>query len=314
MSREALEALARNMTKGEIWSRASEDAEEEGYSVPPEAGLSRFEDEAYEAILQRIEGPLQQMRRLIEGHLAREKEREWQTFLTDGELDDGLVVDGVCGQQNVYRRRKTATDPMFVVKKPKRLMFAVDLSLSMTIFNPLDERLDRLVEACVFLFEAFHGHEEKYDYAMVGFSAAGPQAVRLVDWGRPPRSRKERVALLKGMRDHSANAKSGDATMEATELAILEAAREPADEHFAFIVSDAEVDRYGIRPEDWNEVLMKTDKRVQAYAILISMESDKVTAYRDGFEPGHGFLCEDSAALIAMFQRIFDSALFKRNE
>merc|ERR1712217_903669 len=107
----------------------------------------------------------------------------------------------------------------------------------MSVFNPLDERLDRMVEACIFLFESFHNYEEKYDYALVGFSGAGPEALRLVNWGRPPRSRKERLEVIKKIRYHASNAPTGDSTIDATTRAIQESAREAADEHFAFIVS-----------------------------------------------------------------------------
>ena len=37
--------------------------------------------------------------------------------------------------------------------------------------------------------------EDKYDYCMVGHSGTGPEAERLVEWGRPPRT-EPRTAVV----------------------------------------------------------------------------------------------------------------------
>ena len=33
--------------------------------------------------------------------------------------------------------------------------------------------------------------------------------------------------------------------------------RKPADEHYVFVVSDADLSRYGISPQSWNKILMQ---------------------------------------------------------
>jgi len=49
---------------------------------------------------------------------------------------------------------------------------------------------------------------------------------------------------------HTQFCMSGDHTLEAADEAIRDMAKEDADESFVFIVSDANFERYGIRPQD----------------------------------------------------------------
>lgn len=50
---------------------------------------------------------------------------------------------------------------------------------------------------------------------------------------------------------------SGDHTLQATDRAIKDVLRKAGDEYYVFVVSDADLGRYGIAPAAWNKILMQ---------------------------------------------------------
>lgn len=76
------------------------------------------------------------------------------------------------------------------------------------------------------------------------------------------------------MHAHAQFCMSGDYTLEGTEASIKELAREEADEHFVVVLSDANLERYGIRPERFASVLT-SDPQVNAFAIFIGSLGDQ---------------------------------------
>ena len=172
----------------------------------------------------------------------------WQKQQTSGELDDGRIVDGVAGERNIYRRR-APEDPQGTASRPrlpKRVKFVLDVSGSMYTFNRIDKRLDKLCELCVFIMEAFEGLEQQFKYAVVGHSGSGPEALKLIPWGRPPSTPKEKLRLVEELRAHAQYCNPGDATLDGTKLAIADCLAAEGDEHFVFVISDADLERYGI--------------------------------------------------------------------
>jgi hypothetical protein len=67
---------------------------------------------------------------------------------------------------------------------------------------------------------------------------------------------------------------SGDYTLESTEAGIRELAREDADERFVVVLSDANLERYGITPERFARALT-SDPQVNAFAIFIGSLGDQ---------------------------------------
>ena len=57
---------------------------------------------------------------------------------------------------------------------------------------------------------------------------------------------------------HTQYCHPGDQTYEASALAIRETASRTADERFVFIISDADLARYGKSPAEWNTILTST--------------------------------------------------------
>lgn len=70
------------------------------------------------------------------------------------------------------------------------------------------------------------------------------------------------------MHAHAQFCMSGDHTLEGTEHAIREIAKEEADEYFVIVLSDANLERYGIQPSRFAQVLT-TNAQVNAFAIFI---------------------------------------------
>ncbi|CAE7942597.1 Vwa8 [Symbiodinium necroappetens] len=223
-----------------------------------EMKMSLKEGEAYAALREQVATQIQEMKVCLESQAARQHERQWLKNQTMGELDESRLVDGITGCKTVYMRRGDPEGQMFGKSQqhPKRLTFVMDISGSMYTFNRIDRRLQRLQEVAAFIFESFTGFEDKYDYRMVGHSGTGPEAERLVEWGRPPRSDRERLEICKSMEAHAQFCYPGDHTLEATARAIAELGRQTADERFLLVVSDADLQRYNI---DIRQLGLKVD-------------------------------------------------------
>ena len=69
-------------------------------------------------------------------------------------------------------------------------------------FNGYDKRLDRVLETAVLIMEALNNMEHKFSYSMVGHSGDGP-SIPLVDFGEPPQTAKDRLAVVETMHAHS---------------------------------------------------------------------------------------------------------------
>ena len=76
------------------------------------------------------------------------------------------------------------------------------------------------------------------------------------------------------MHAHSQFCMSGDYTLEGTEAAVRELARQEADERFVVVLSDANLERYGISPERFARALT-SDPQVNAFAIFIGSLGDQ---------------------------------------
>eukprot|EP00439_Symbiodinium_sp_Y106_P013382 s2869_g1.t3 len=295
----------------EEWHKKAQQMADEAYAHRlGELKMSAHDESEYRRLLQPVEAQISAFRLVLQSHEAKERERSWQKQQTQGELDEMRLVDGIAGARNIYRRRATAEEIGGEQVLPKRIKFVMDCSGSMYTFNRIDQRLQRLMEASIFIFESFAGFEYKYEYAMVGHSGSGPEAESLVAWAKPPKSAKEQLAIVKQMAAHAQYSHSGDHTLEATDRAIKDVLRKPADEYYVFVVSDADLARYGISPAAWNKILMQ-DKRVNAYVILISSNTDEAETIKSGLTAGHGFVCDHNDLLAVTFKQVFSVTMLR---
>ncbi|GCC34041.1 hypothetical protein chiPu_0012514 [Chiloscyllium punctatum] len=239
---------------------------------------------------------------------AKGKERQWLRHQSIGELDDTKIIDGLTGEKAIYKRRGELEPELgSPQQKPKRLRLLVDVSGSMYRFNGLDGRLERSMESVCMVLEAFENYEHKFKYDIVGHSGDGFN-IELVRSDKIPRNNKERLQIMKTMHAHSQFCMSGDHTLEGTEHAIQEVAKEEADERFVIVLSDANLERYGISPARFTQVLT-CNPQVNAFAIFIGSLGDQAERLQQILPAGRSFVAMDAKQIPQILQQIFTSTM-----
>ena len=159
------------------------------------------------------------------------------------------------------------------------------------------------------IFEAFSGFEHKYRYSIVGHSGSTP-CEQLVEYDTPPLNQKERLKVVQRMAAHTQFCHSGDHTLEATREAIEEVAArlDECDEAFVFVLSDANLERYGIRPGDLAKELT-ADPKVNAHACFLASLGGAAERLKDALPPGKASVCLDSAELPAAFRSLLTAGV-----
>ncbi|MGH0175687.1 UNVERIFIED_CONTAM: hypothetical protein FKN15_071107 [Acipenser sinensis] len=192
-------------------------------------------------------------------------------------------------------------------QKPKRLRLLADVSGSMYRFNGLDSRLERSMEAVCMVMEALESYEHKFKYDIVGHSGDGFD-IELVRCDKIPKNNKERLKVLKTMHAHSQFCMSGDYTLESTEHAVKEISREEADEYFVIVLSDANLERYGISPDRFAQALT-CNPQVNAFAVLIGSLGDQAVRLQRTLPAGRSFVAMDTKQIPQILQQIFTSTM-----
>ncbi|KAJ8030585.1 von Willebrand factor A domain-containing protein 8 [Holothuria leucospilota] len=239
-----------------------------------EIQMSEYDGEAYKKISERVRRQVKMLTVTLDSLQAKGKERQWLKNQSAGDLDDLKLIEGLTGEKSIYKRRGEKEPEMgSPQEKPKRLRLVVDVSGSMYRFNGYDGRLDRTLEAMLMVMESFEGYEKKFVYEIVGHSGEDYDS-QFVKGDKPPKNNKQRLDLLKTMQAHAQFCMSGDMTLEATKHAITDITKEEADEYFVIVLSDANLDRYGIRPQQFSRELT-ADEEVNTYAIFIGSLGDQ---------------------------------------
>ncbi|XP_042236264.1 von Willebrand factor A domain-containing protein 8-like isoform X2 [Homarus americanus] len=275
-----------------------------------EIRMSEYDASLYEKLASGVEQQIRALRGILNSLQAKGKERQWLRHRTTGELDDTKLIEGLAGERNIYRQRREEEPEVGAPQShPKRLRLVVDVSGSMYRFNGHDGRLERELEATLMVMEAFEGFENKFKYDIYGHSGE-EAAVPLVDCNSVPRNNKERLDVLKTMQAHSQFCLSGDHTLEAAVDAVRHMATEESDESFVILLSDANLDRYGIRPSELTKALT-AESTVNTYAIFIGSLGDQANRLTEALPAGRSFVCLDLTKLPQILQQIFTSAMLK---
>jgi hypothetical protein len=279
--------------------------------------LDADENASYGAYYARVAGQVAELRTVLESLRTKQSERVWLRNQASGELDDSRLLDGAAGERLVFRRRGDApsafTDPNRADDEPQaRLYFAVDVSGSMYRFNGADGRLERLLECTLMVMEALGGFGAQFDYAVVGHSGDGPE-VPLVAFGAPPQDRKARLQVLQRMVAHAQFCYAGDHTVEAAQLAVKAVkAGDPHDggkkRHFAFVLSDANLKRYDIRPAELGAALT-ADPAVSAHLVMVASVADEALKVQAAMPPGSASVCLDAADLPELIKAILSASI-----
>ena len=278
-----------------------------------EIEMSPHESSMYEKIFSKVKTEVAQLRLIFESAESRQHERQWLKNKTSGELDDNKIVDGMTGEQLIYKKRGVI-DPLAGIQQlPKRLYFLVDISGSMYRFNGinflyfiyyitgLDKRLERMLEVSTMIMEALIGFETRFEWCMTGHSGDG--IIPLVEYGRPPKNEAERLKVLKKMSAHSQYCNSGDSTVFATKEALRNLPSLPADEHLFFVFSDANFKRYDIDPIEFGKLLV-SEPKVTAYALFIASMEQEAKDIVSHF-PQNAFLCMETSQLPHQFKMVY---------
>jgi hypothetical protein len=290
-----------------------------------EIDMSPHEAEVYARFSRAVHSEAMGLRALLDDLRAKRQEREWLRNQTHGDLDDNKLIDGLTGEQAVYRRRGTpdlaaeATTASASksdgarpqeLQHPKRLRVVMDISASMYRFNSVDERLQRAMEAACMLMEGLDvpGCQERLKWDMVGHS--GDEAViPLVSAEKPPADESGRLKVLQRMLAHSQFCFSGDHTLEATQAAVQSLKEETdCDEKIVVVLSDANLDRYRIPPHVLGEYLT-SEPDVSAYIVMIGSLGDQAQQLQQALPAGRSYMCMDTADLPRILRQIFVSAM-----
>ncbi|KAE8748569.1 hypothetical protein FOCC_FOCC004745 [Frankliniella occidentalis] len=273
-----------------------------------EIQMSSYDATLYEQFHKGVSKQIQSLRVVLSSLQAKSKERQWLRHQTSGELDDTKLIEGLTGEKTIYRRRAEAEPELGAPQmKPKRLRLVVDVSGSMYRFNGYDGRLDREMEAMVLVMEAFQGHEDKILYDIHGHSGEG-YGIEFVDSSKPPKDNKQRLDVIKTMHAHAQFCMSGDHTLAATKTAISSLAQEDCDDAIVVVLSDANLERYGIPPKRFASALTEETK-VNAYAIFIGSLGDQAAKLTKQMPAGRAFVCMDLKDIPQILQQIFTASM-----
>lgn len=159
--------------------------------------MSEYDHELYSKFSNAVTKQVKTLRVILGSVQSKSNERQWLKHQTSGELDDTKLIEGLTGEKTIYRRRAEKEPEIGApLLKPKRFKLVVDVSGSMYRFNGYDGRLDRELEACVMVMEAFSGYDDKFKYDIVGHSG-DTHNILFVDHNQPPANNKERLEIIK---------------------------------------------------------------------------------------------------------------------
>ena len=277
-----------------------------------EIKMSEYDSQMYEQYSMGVRRQVQSIRNILDSLQAKSADRTWLKNQTSGELDDNRLIDGLTGERSIYKKRGDQ-DPEVgsPQEKPKRLKLVVDVSGSMYRFNGHDQRLERMLESCLMVMEALEGYGERIKYDIVGHSGEDND-VPFVPILKAPENDMERLKVLKEMMAHSQFCMSGDHTLSASVLAINEAGlvADDYDDSFVIVLSDANFDRYGIRPESIGKILNRNEN-VNAYMVFIGSLGNQADQISKRLPSGKSFVCLDTKKLPEILQTIFTAAMLK---
>ncbi|KAI8820228.1 AAA domain-containing protein [Fimicolochytrium jonesii] len=269
-----------------------------------EIKMSTHEATVYRDIYNNVRTEIRQLRVILEGVQAREKERTWLQNQTDGELDEAKIVEGLTGETAIYKRRGEETPEHGAIqKKPKRLKFVFDVSASMYSYNEHDGRLNRSLETALMIMESLQSLGDKYVYDIVGHSGDS-ECIVFVPPGQPPADEMERLRVLQSMSAHSQYCFSGDTTLKATERAVKDIVKDDADDYFTLVMSDANLRRYGIQPAALAKIV-ESDPKVNAAVLFIGSLGEEAKILTRNMPPGKAFVALNTSDIPKILKEIF---------
>jgi MoxR-like ATPase len=266
-----------------------------------ELNMGKLDWERYDSLRQRVDIQIQQLQVLLKDIKRRKDERVWLRRQSTGELDDSRIVDAIAGEKDVFKRRGIANevpnhgldndDNMFVT-------LVVDVSASMYRFNSYDGRLERLLEATLMIMEAL-GDDKRFKLQIVGHNGSSAHIpLAQPDTSKDPATQ---LKILEEMIAHTQFTWAGDSTLEAIELAVNNA----HEDELILVISDANLKRYRIEPEQVSTLLQRSD--VHAHLVLVGSMGEEASDLASEIANGRAQVCSDSEELPLLMKNILAS-------
>jgi MoxR-like ATPase len=226
----------------EAQRKAREMAEEALEQKLKELDMGKLDWDRYDNLRQKVDVQIQQLRNHLKDLKKRNKERVW----LKRQLDDSRIVDALSGEKDVFKRRGNPDDfnsDVSLNSDPVTIKLIVDISASMYRFNGYDGRLERLLEASVMIMEGLRD-DPQFKLFLIGHNGSSAK-IPLVD---PDTSLDEatQLRILECMVANTQYTYAGDNTVEAIQSAVSEASKDD----LVLVISDANLERYQITPED----------------------------------------------------------------
>uniref|UniRef100_A0A914H1R8 VWFA domain-containing protein n=1 Tax=Globodera rostochiensis TaxID=31243 RepID=A0A914H1R8_GLORO len=301
---------AKEQVPDHIRKKAREIGRQEYAKRLKEIDMGEHDAAAYQELATRVGRQVRVLRSVIDSLEQRKHERQWAKHQTSGDLDDAKLIEGLAGERNIYRKRVEQPPDPSSQKSPKRIRLCFDVSGSMYRFNGYDQRLQRSLEAALLVMEGLDGKGDKVKYDIYGHSGESA-SIPFVTLDQQPTNEKERLNVLKRMLAHSQFCSSGDYTVEALSLAVRELDSEGGkgfDEQFVVLLSDANLDRYGIHPSELGRALQIGDS-VNAFVVLIGSLGQQAANLQRHLPAGKAFIAMDGAQIPEIMQQIFASTI-----
>ena len=162
-----------------------------------------------------------------------------------------------------------------------------------------------MASTAALLIEALHGFEHKFVYNM-SMHSGGTADAPLLEAGRPPAEEGERARVVGALFAHAWSAPSGDNSLQAVRRAVEAAGRADADERIVVLLSDANLGRYDVSPEEIGEAL-RSNPHVRAYCVFVA-EPAAAEWLAELLPLGQGFAVQDVAKLPRVMKEVFAHA------
>lgn len=294
----------------EMKAEVSEEAQKKAREMAREGLEQKLKDlnmgeldwERYNHLQSQVAVQIQQLQVLLKDIKRRKQERIWLKRQSTGELDDSRLVDALAGEKDVFKRRGKATNSSINATKaaePMAIKLVVDISASMYRFNGYDGRLQRLLEATLMIMEALKD-DDRFALTIVGHN--GDSAEIPLIQPDTPRDPKSQLKVLETMVAHTQYTFAGDNTIEAMESAI----RQAHEGDLVLVISDANLQRYRIDPEDVSDLLKRKD--VHTHLVLIGSFGEEASRLSRAIPNERAVVCLDSEDLPLIIKNIVASA------
>ncbi len=148
-------------------------------------------------------------------------------------------------------------------------------------------------------------HACVHRYKITGHSG-DTDDLTFVDWDAPPRTRKERLEVIRKMNAHAESCDSGDNTLSCCAKAVraIHATDPSADEHVVVLLSDANFEQYGIGPEELRKLFL-LDPRVEVFVLFIGSTGTTAEKMETALPRGRAFCIRDTATIPQILRQIF---------